>query len=95
MRKNAGLMVFSINANGQVIAFPVPLAGFGGALDGPPVDNEAYTKERRRLMSDLAQRQQAIIEEYKKQQAAGGAQPPAQPTAAPPAKPAPPKTEKK
>ena len=34
----AGLMVFAINANGQVIGFPVPLSGFKTALDGPPAD---------------------------------------------------------
>ncbi len=89
MRGNAGLMIFSINANGQVIAFPVPLSGFGGALDGKPVDNAQYTAERKRLMGELALRQQAIIEEYKKQQAAGGGQQPAAtPTAAPKAPPA-------
>ncbi len=77
LRGGAGMMVFAINANGQVIAFPVPLAGFTSALDGQPADNKAYTEERKRLMEELAKRQQAMMEEMKKQQ---GQQ---QPTSAP------------
>lgn len=91
MRSNAGLMVFAINANGQVIAFPVPLSGFGAALDGAPVDNQKYSEGRRELMKQLAARQQAIIEEYKKKQEGGGQQP----AAAPAAPKAPAKGEKK
>lgn len=77
LRNNAGLVVYAINSNGQIIGFPVPLTGFGGALDGAPIDNAVYTEGRKALMKQLAERQQAIIEEYKKQQAAK------QPAAAP------------
>jgi invasion protein IalB len=68
LRANAGLMIFSINASGQVIAFPVPLSGFATALDGAPVDNEKYTTERRRLMKEIADRQEAAFAEYKKKE---------------------------
>ena len=70
---NAGIMVFSINGNGQVIAFPVPLSGFATAIDGKPADNQLYMNERRKLMEQIAQRQQVAFEEYKKQQEAEGA----------------------
>ena len=94
LKTNAGLMVFAINANGQVIAFPVPLSGFGSALDGAPVDNVKYSDERKRLMGEIAQRQQVAIEEFRKQQEKGGPAPGGapqgqqQPTAAPKAAPA-------
>jgi invasion protein IalB len=65
----AGIMVFSINANGQVIAFPVPLNGFTGALNGAPIDNAKYSEARKSLMQQIALRQQQMIEEYKKKQA--------------------------
>lgn len=68
LRANAGLMIFSINANGQVIAFPVPLAGFGAALDGAPIDNELYSKSRRELMQQIAQRQEQMFAEQKKKE---------------------------
>lgn len=70
MKAGAGMMVFSINANGQVIAFPVPLSGFAAALGGEPIDNVKYSEARKALMQQIALRQQAAIEEYKKKQAA-------------------------
>lgn len=69
VKSGAGVMVFSINANGQVIAFPVPLDGFNAALAGAPIDNTKYSEARKGLMKQIAMRQQALIEEYKKKQA--------------------------
>ena len=68
LKTNAGLIIYAINANGQVIALPVPLAGFNQAFDGKPVDNAAYTKERQRLMAEIQQRQEANFAEYKKKE---------------------------
>ncbi|MEZ5816691.1 MAG: invasion associated locus B family protein [Hyphomicrobiaceae bacterium] len=75
IKAGAGIMVFSINANGQVIAFPVPLSGFTAALSGAPIDNAKYSEARKALMQQIALRQQAMIEEYKKKQAAKAADP--------------------
>jgi invasion protein IalB len=75
LKAGAGVMVFSINANGQVIAFPVPLSGFTQALAGPPIDNAKYSEARKGLMKQIALRQQQLIEEYKKKQAEKGADP--------------------
>jgi invasion protein IalB len=72
VQAGAGMMVFAINANGQVIAFPVPLNGFKAALSGAPIDNVKYSEARKGLMQQIALRQQAAIEEYKKKQAEGG-----------------------
>lgn len=68
LKTNAGLMIYSINANGQVIAFPVPLTGFSSAFDGKPVDNVAYTKERQRLMKEIAQRQETVFADQRKKE---------------------------
>ncbi|MGE0698386.1 MAG: invasion associated locus B family protein [Hyphomicrobiaceae bacterium] len=81
LKAGAGMMVFSINANGQVIAFPVPLSGFSEALAGQPIDNVKYSEARRALMQQIALRQQAMIEDYKKKQAEPA--PKADPKAAP------------
>ncbi len=75
LKGGAGLMVFSINANGQVIAFPVPLTGFSAALSGAPIDNVKYSEARKSLMKQIALRQQQLVEEYKKKQADKGAAP--------------------
>ncbi|MDX2156267.1 MAG: invasion associated locus B family protein [Hyphomicrobiaceae bacterium] len=71
LKAGAGVMVFSINANGQVIAFPVPLSGFAQALAGGPIDNAKYSEARKGLMKQIAMRQQQLIEEYKKNQEKG------------------------
>ncbi len=74
----AGIMVFSINTNGQVIAFPVPLNGFTAAMTGAPIDNAKSSAARKSLMQQIALRQQAMVEEYKKKQAEAPADPKAQ-----------------
>jgi invasion protein IalB len=89
MKTGGGVMVLAINAQGQVIAFPVPLIGFAQAYDGPPVDNQKYSEARKALMTQIAQRQQQLFEEYKKKQAAAaeGGQPATQGQQAPSAAP--------
>ena len=93
LKTGGGLMIMAINAQGQVIAFPVPLTGFTEAFDGQPVDNAKYSEARKTLMAQIAQRQQQAMEEYRKQQATGSAGGQQAPTAA--AKGAPPAAEKK
>lgn len=72
MKSGGGLMVLAINANGQPIAFPVPLEGFTAAHAGPPVDNQAYAEARGQLMQQIRQRQAELMkqaQEKRKQQA--------------------------
>ena len=85
LKTNAGLMIFSINGNGQVIAFPVPLTGFAQALDGKAADNKEYMEQRRKLMAMIGERQQAAFEQYKKEQESGGKQQPTGATGTTPA----------
>ncbi len=92
-RGGAGIMVLAVNAQGQVVAFPVPLTGFSEALDGKPIDNEKYSEARKALMAQIAERQQQMAEEYKKRQAEAAAKGGA--PAAPPAAKAPPAEKKK
>jgi invasion protein IalB len=75
VKAGAGIMVFAINANGQVIAFPVPLNGFATALAGAPIDNTKYSEARKALMQQIALRQQAMIEDYKKKQTEAAPEP--------------------
>jgi invasion protein IalB len=73
LKANSGLVIQTLNANGQPILFPVALTGFDQTYAGPPVDNKQYTDARKALMQQLAQRQQELAEEQRKQQAAGQA----------------------
>jgi invasion protein IalB len=73
LKAGAGLMVLAINAQGQVVAFPIPLIGFKEALDGQPIDNQKYSEARKALMMQIAQRQQQLAEEARKRQAEAAA----------------------
>ncbi len=70
MKKGGGLMVLAINANGQPIAFPVPLEGFTAAHTGAPVDNKAYAEARGQLMQQIRQRQAELIKQAQEKQKA-------------------------
>jgi invasion protein IalB len=85
LKTSGGLVVFSINAAGAPVGFPVPLVGFDQSYSGAPVDAKQYSEARKTLMQQIAARQQQLAEEHRKQQEAGGQQP----AAAPPAKAAP------
>lgn len=77
LRTLGGMVVFSINANRTPAGFPVSLAGFDKAFNGPPVDAKQYAEGRQALMQQIAQRQRELAEQQKKQPAATPA--PAQP----------------
>jgi invasion protein IalB len=81
LRAAGGMMVFAVNAGGQIIAFPVPGQGFGETYDGKPVDSKQYSEARTQLMKQIRERQQAMMEQYRKEQEAkqkqGGQAPPA------------------
>lgn len=85
LKSNPGMMIMTINGNGQIVPFPVPLTGFTQALDGKPVDNNVYKKERGDLMKALWERSR------EQQQQQGGGQPaaPGSPAPAAPVAPAP------
>ncbi len=57
MRKGKQMVVAAVNLQRKAIGFPVPLAGFGKAYDGPPIDNAKYQEARRQLMEVIRKRQ--------------------------------------
>jgi len=89
MRKGKQMIVAAVNIQQKTMGFPVPLAGFSKAYDGPPVDTAKYEESRRQLMEMFRKRQQelaakAAAAEQNKQgqgQATGQAPAPQQPPA--------------
>jgi invasion protein IalB len=75
MRKGKQMVVAAMNIQQKTMGFPVPLAGFGKAYDGPPVDNAKYEESRRQLMEVFRKRQAELAAKAKQGQtgAAGGA----------------------
>lgn len=70
MKAGGGIMVLAINANGQPVAFPVPLDGFTAAHTGPPVDNETYAKARGETMEKIRQHRAEMIRQAQENQKA-------------------------
>jgi invasion protein IalB len=68
LKGNASLAVLAIWANGNQFTVPVPLSGFGGALDGKPIDNKEYQANRKKLMEHIMQRQAELREKHKAEQ---------------------------
>jgi len=56
MKKGTTLLVQALNVQGRGIAFPIALAGFGPAFDGPPLDPKAYQDEQKKLSDQLKKR---------------------------------------
>jgi invasion protein IalB len=57
MRKGKQMVVAAMNIQQKTMGFPVPLAGFAKAYDGPPVDSVKYEESRKQLMEMFRKRQ--------------------------------------
>lgn len=53
MKTGAKMSVTAINQNGKPLLFPVPLTGFTKAYQGPAIDMQKYSEERRTLIKQL------------------------------------------
>jgi len=60
MRNGKQMVVAAMNIQQKTMGFPVPLAGFSKAYDGPPVDSAKYEESRRQLMEMFRKRQQEL-----------------------------------
>ena len=80
IKKGASLNVFVKNQFNNEIAFTLPLAGFGKAFDGAPIDPAVLEAQQKQLQDELQKRAE---EERKRLEAAPGAAAPAPAPAAP------------
>ena len=60
IRNGKQMVVAAVNLQRKAIGFPVPLAGFSKAYEGPPVDNVKYQQARQQLMEMIRKRQQEL-----------------------------------
>ena len=95
LKGNAGLAVLAIWTNGRQFTVPVPLAGFGDALAGKPIDSKEYSENRRKLMDQIRQRQVELREKAKAEEMKNLPPPPPGALAPAPAAPAAPPAAKK
>ena len=56
LKKGQNLVIQAINANGQPLTLPLPLADFGKAYDGPPTDPKVFEEQQKKLQEELQKR---------------------------------------
>ena len=89
LKKGSVLSVAVKNQANNEITFEIPVAGFGRAFDGPPIDPKVLEEQQKKLQEELQKRAE---EERKRLEAAKpGQAAPAAPAAPPAASSAPPK----
>ena len=77
MKKGTSINVSVQNQVGREVTFQVPLAGFGKAFDGAPVDPKVLEEQQRKLQEELQKRSEDLRKRLEQQSQAGGTTPPA------------------
>lgn len=72
VKKGTVLNVIVRNQFNNEVTFGLPLAGFGKAFDGPPIDPKVLEEKQKELQEQM---QKQVEEERKRLEAAGGAAP--------------------
>jgi invasion protein IalB len=73
LKKGQMLTIQAINLAGNAISFPLPLADFGKANEGPPTDPKVFEEQQKKLQEELQKRAEEARKKLEGQQ---GAQPP-------------------
>jgi invasion protein IalB len=60
IKKGSTLNVSARNQVGKEITFAVPVAGFGKAFDGPPVDPQVLAEQQKKMQEDLQKRTEEL-----------------------------------
>lgn len=94
MKKGTQINVSVQNQIGREVTFQVPLAGFGKAFDGAPIDPKVLEDQQKRLQEELEKRSDELRKRLESSTASGGAPgaAPASPAPAPGAPTSPPAT---
>jgi invasion protein IalB len=73
LKKGQNLVIQAINANGQPLTLPLPLADFGKAYDGPPTDPKVFEEQQKKLQEELQKRAEEARKKLEAQQPAAPA----------------------
>jgi invasion protein IalB len=68
LKKGQNLVIQAINANGQPLTLPLPLADFGKAYDGPPTDPKVFEEQQKKLQEELQKRAAETLQKLEQQQ---------------------------
>jgi invasion protein IalB len=75
MKKGTTLNVSVQNQAMREVTFAVPLAGFGKAFDGPPMDPKVLEEQQKKLQEELQKRSEDMRQRLQQQGGAAGAAP--------------------
>ena len=78
MKRGTSINVSVQNQLGREVTFQVPLAGFGKAYDGAPIDPKVLEEQQKRLQEELEKRSEELRKRME-QQGQAGAPPPTTP----------------
>jgi invasion protein IalB len=73
LKKGQNLIIQAINANGQPLTLPLPLADFSKAYDGPPTDPKVFEEQQKKLQEELQKRAEEARKKLEAQQPAPAA----------------------
>jgi len=59
LKNGQTIVLQAINMPGQAVSYPIPLADFGKANDGPPTDPKKFEEEQAKLQAELQRRLEA------------------------------------
>lgn len=68
LKKGQTLTIQAINLAGNAISFPLPLAEFGKANEGPPVDPKVFEEQQKKLQEELQKRAEDARKKLEQQQ---------------------------
>jgi invasion protein IalB len=60
VKKGSTLKVSTRNQAGRVVTFAVPMAGFGRAFDGPPIDPQVLAEQQKKMQEELQRRSEEL-----------------------------------
>ncbi len=83
LKKGSILSVAVKNQANNEITFAIPVAGFGRAFDGPPIDPKVLEEQQKKLQEELQKRAEDERKRLESAKPANGAAAPAVPPAAP------------
>ncbi len=75
MKKGQTLTLQGINLPGQAASYPLPLAEFAKANDGPPTDPKVFEEQQRKLQEELQRRAEEARKKLQGSQAPAAGQP--------------------
>ena len=73
MKKGTTINVSVQNQVGREVTFAVPLAGFGKAFDGAPIDPQVLADQQKRLQEELEKRSEELRKRLEATAGQGGA----------------------